>query len=365
MIRIKDVVAYLEQVAPLAYQEAYDNAGLLVGEATTPVTGALICLDITEAVLQEAKVKACNLIIAHHPLIFRPIHKLTGQNYVARCIAYAIKQDLAIYSLHTNLDNVAQGVNRQIAQRLGLQNLSILLPKPNTLGKLTTFVPQPSIEPVLQALHAAGAGHIGDYTHCSFVTIGTGSFQPTSAATPYLGAPNQLEKVEEGRIEVVFPAHLEARVLQALQAAHPYEEVAYYIHRIKNTDAKVGAGMIGALPQPLNSEQFLKYLKAKMSLACIRHTAPTARPIKLVAVCGGSGSCLIQEAITKQADVLVTADVKYHDFFKAEDKILVADIGHYESEVGTKALIHTLLSERFTSIALLKCETVTSPIHYF
>ena len=364
MTRIKDIVAYLEQVAPLAYQEDYDNAGLLVGEASVPVTGVLICLDITEAVLQEAKAKACNLIIAHHPLIFRPINQLTGKNYVARCIAYAIKQDLAIYSLHTNLDNVAQGVNRQIAQTLGLQNLSILLPKPDILGKLTTFVPQSFIDPVLQALHAAGAGHIGDYTHCSFVTTGIGSFQPTAAAHPHIGTPNQPEKVEEGRIEVVFPVHLEASVLQALRAAHPYEEVAYYIHRIKNTAAQVGAGMVGVLAQALSSEEFLQYLKAKMNLACIRHTAPISRPIKRVVVCGGSGSFLIQEALRKQADVLVTADVKYHDFFKAEGQILIADIGHYESEVGTKALIHTLLSEKFVSIALLKCETVTNPIHY-
>ena len=260
MIRVKDIVTYLEQVAPLAYQEAYDNAGLLVGQAAAPVTGVLICLDITEAVLQEAKAKACNFIIAHHPLIFQPISKLTGKNHVERCITYAIKQDLAIYGLHTNLDNVAQGVNRQIAQCLDLQSMAILLPKPDVLGKLTTFAPRSSIASVLQALHTAGAD-----THCSFVANGT-SFQPTATENPHLGTPNELEKVEEGRLEVVFPMHLKAGLLQALQAAHPYEEVAYDIHRIENTHAKVGAGMVGVLPQSFSNEEFLNYLTKKLGL---------------------------------------------------------------------------------------------------
>lgn len=364
MTQIKDVVAYLEQVAPLAYQEDYDNGGLVVGEADVTVTGVLISVDITEAVLQEAKAKACNLIIAHHPLIFHPIYQITGRDFVSRCITYAIKQDIAIYILHTNLDNVAQGVNRQMAQTLGLQDLSILLPKPGTLSQLTTFVPPSATKAVLQALHAVGAGRIGDYTHCSFVTAGTGSFQPAATARPHVGIPHQLEQLEEERIEVVFSTHLEAALIRALRAAHPYEEVAYYTHQLQNTDAQVGAGMVGALPEPLSSEEFLQYLKDKMSLACIRHTAPIARAISRVAVCGGSGSFLIREALRKGADVLVTADVKYHDFFQTEGKLLIADIGHYESEVGTKLLIHTLLSEKFTSIALLKCDTVTNPIHY-
>ena len=364
MTRIEDIVSYIEQIAPLAYQEDYDNVGLVIGEPSVPVTGVLICLDITEPVLQEAKAKNCNLIIAHHPIIFRPISKLTGKNYVERCIAYAIKQNIALYILHTNLDNVAQGVNRQIAQTLGLNNLTILLPKTGMLSQLTTFVPYSSIDPVLQALHAAGAGRIGDYTHCNFVTKGIGSFRPTPTANPHLGTANQPEKVEEGRIEVIFPAHLETLVLRALRAAHPYEEVAYYIHQIKNIDVRVGAGMVGELSSAPNSQAFLEYLKAKMQLACIRHTAPIFRPIKRVAVCGGSGSFLIHKAIHKQVDVLVTADVKYHDFFKAEGQMIIVDIGHYESEVGTKVLIHTLLSEKFANIELLKCEAVTNPVYY-
>jgi len=364
MTSIQAIVDYIEQEAPLAYQEDYDNAGLVVGDPSLSVTGVLICLDITESVMQEAKVKNCNLIIAHHPIIFRPISKITGNNYVERCIVDAIKHDIALYSLHTNLDNVAKGVNLQIAHALGLNKPTILLPKMGTLCQLTTFVPFSFINPVLQALHAAGAGHIGNYTHCNFVTQGVGSFRPTAAANPHLGVADRSEKVDEGRIEVVFPAYLEKSMLRALRAVHPYEEVVYYIHQLKNANMEVGAGMVGTLSPALDSQSFLAYLKAKMRLACIRHTAPIARPIQHVAVCGGSGSFLIREAMRQQVDALVTADVTYHNFFKAEGQILIADIGHYETEVGTKALIHTLLSEKFANIALLECETVTNPIYY-
>lgn len=363
MTRIKDIVHYLEQIAPLAYQEDYDNAGLVVGEVSTPVTGILICLDITASVIEEAKVRGCNLILAHHPIIFRPIRRLTSATHVGRCITHAIKQDIALYSLHTNLDNVAHGVNGQIAKTLCLDNLNILLPKTGMLRQLTTFVPCSSVDLVLQALHAAGAGQIGDYTHCSFVAKGTGSFQPTSAACPHIGTVGQPEKVEESRIEAIFPAHLETPVLQALRATHPYEEVVYYVHNLSNIDPKVGAGMIGELSPALSSQAFLTYLKAKMQLAYIRHTMPIDRPIKRVAVCGGSGSFLIEQAILKRADVLITSDVKYHDFFKADGQMIIIDIGHYESEVGVKELIYTLLSKKFTNIALLKCKTVTNPIY--
>lgn len=364
MVRIKNIVHYLEQIAPLAYQEGYDNAGLVVGDSSVLVTGVLICVDITAPVLQEAKEKNCNLIVAHHPIIFKPIYHLTGKDDVTRCITYAIKQDIAIYTLHTNLDNVAQGVNRQIAKTLGLNQLSILLPRLDILRHLTTFVPDAFIDAVLNALHAAGASHVGNGTYCNTVSAGLDALRPTTTEKSRLGTLHQPSHVEEKRVEVIFPVHLEKSVLRALQAAHPYEKAMYYIHKIKNTNPSVGAGMVGVLPQTLSSQSFLEYLKAKMHLTCMRHTAPIDRPIERVAVCGGSGSFLIQEAIRQQLDVLVTADVKYHDFFKAEGQMIIVDIGHYESEVGTKALIDTLLSEKFANIALLQCQTVTNPIHY-
>jgi dinuclear metal center YbgI/SA1388 family protein len=364
MISIKDIINYLEGIAPLAYQESYDNAGLMTGEATTLVKGVLICLDITEAVLEEAQATNCNLIIAHHPILFKPLKKLTGSNHIERCIIQAIRQEIAIYVIHTNLDNVIQGVNQQLAQQLGLQQLKVLLPKPGTWSKLTTFIPHSAVDPVLQALHHAGAGHMGEYSHCSFVSTGDGRFKPSKGANPYIGVPEQIEKVTEYRAEVVFPSHLSQSIVAALKQAHPYEEVAYYIQELENPNPSVGAGMIGEFSQELSSNDFLQYVKNNMKLPYIRHSMPIGRVIKKVAICGGSGGFLIQEAKKQQADAFITADLKYHDFFNAEGSILLADIGHYESEIATKELIYSLLSEKFTSIAFLKCQTTTNPVYY-
>lgn len=363
-IQVKDIINYLEQVAPLAYQESYDNAGLVVGEPMATVSGVLICLDVTEAVLEEAQAQNCNLVIAHHPIIFKPLHQLTGGNQVERCVIQAIRQEIAIYTMHTNFDNILQGVNKQLAQQLALQELRILLPKSGTLCKLTTFVPQTAMEPVLQALHQAGAGHIGDYSHCSFLSSGTGRFKPSEAANPYIGTAHQIEKITEYKIEAIFPTHLMQAVIAALKQAHPYEEVAYYIQKLANHDPSVGAGMMGEFPKNFTSDEFLAYIKHNLQLAHIRHSMPIARPIKKVALCGGSGSFLIQKAKQQQADALITADLKYHDFFQAEDQLLLVDIGHYESEIATKNLIYDLLTEKFASIVFLKCKTITNPIYY-
>ena len=365
MTSIQEIINHLEQIAPLDYQEKYDNAGLIVGDANHAATGILICLDITEAVLVEAKEKNCNLIIAHHPIIFHPIKKLIGQSHVEKCIIQAIKQDVALYAMHTNLDNLLKGVNKQIAQALKLHNLAVLLPKKNTLSKLVTFVPEQTTDKVLQSLYEAGAGNIGQYTKCSFVEDGIGSFQPAQSAHPHLGKRGKLNKVYEKKIEVAFPTYLEAPIIKALLAVHPYKEVAYSILKLENLHPAIGSGMIGQLEKPLQGEAFLKYLKSTMNLTCIRHSPLIKRPIKNVALCGGAGIFLLQQAIKKQADVLVTADVTYHDFFNAEKKILIADIGHYESEVMTKGLIYELLYKKFTNIAIIPCETLTNPIHYF
>ncbi|MEM7382819.1 MAG: Nif3-like dinuclear metal center hexameric protein [Bacteroidota bacterium] len=364
MTRVRDIASHLEQLAPLAYQESYDNAGLIVGDAGARVTGVLICLDVTEAVLAEAQAQHCNLIVAHHPIIFQPIKQLTHSGYAARCIIQAIKQDIAIYAIHTNLDSVAQGVNKRLAQSLNLQQLAILSPKSGTLSQLTTFVPPSALEPVLQALYQAGAGHMGNYTHCSFVSTGTGSFQPTAGAQPYIGTSNHIEKVTEHRVEVAFPTYLTKTILAALKQTHPYEEVAYYIQSLENSHPGVGIGMMGTLPQALPSREFLQYLQTQMSLGCVRHSAPITRPIQKIALCGGAGRKLLPEALRQQADAFITADVKYQDFFNAAGHILLADIGHYESELATKDLIYDWLSEKFANVTVLGCKTVTNPVHY-
>lgn len=364
-MKVSEVTQYLESIAPRAYQEAYDNSGLLTGNPEQEVTGILITLDCTEAVVEEALQKKCNLIVAHHPIIFKGLKKITGSNYVERTVLMAIKNDIAIYAIHTNLDNVHTGVNRKIAEKIGLRNLKILAPKNNTLTKLVTFIPKANADAVLDALYTAGAGQVGDYKNCSFQTTGTGTFMPTEKANPHIGKALQQEEVEEVRAEVIFPSHQEGKIVYALKKAHPYEEAAYYLTPLNNENQEVGSGMVGELDAPLQPVEFLKHLKAAMDLKVIRHTAVLDKPIKKVAVCGGAGSFLLSAAIRSGAQAFVTADFKYHEFFDADNQIVIADIGHYESEVYTKELLGDILKEKFPTFAVNFSGTITNPVRYF
>lgn len=363
--KIKDVTHYLEAIAPRAYQESYDNAGLITGHAGWDVTGILVSLDCLEDTVQEAIQQGSNLIVAHHPILFRGLKKLTGTTYIERTIIKAIQHNIAIYAIHTNLDNVHTGVNRKICEKLGLQNLRILAPKRDTLKKLVTFIPRENKEAVLAALHEAGAGQIGKYKNCSFQVEGTGTFMPDEGANPHLGQPHQQESVNEVRAEVILPGHLEEQVLNALKKAHPYEEVAYYLTTLTNENQEVGSGMVGELPSPLGPNDFLRHLKKNMGLNMIRHTRFLQESIKKVAVSGGSGSFLLQKAIHSGAQAFITADFKYHEFFDAEGRILIADIGHYESEVFTIELLCEELNKKFHTFAINFSKTVTNPISYF
>jgi len=363
-VTIKDVTDYLESLAPRSLQEDYDNSGLLTGHGRDPVKGILVTLDCTENVVEEAIRGGCNLIIAHHPILFKGLKKLTGQTYVERVIIKAIKTDIAIYAIHTNLDNVIGGVNKKIADKLGLKNLSILLPKRNTLSKLVAFIPRENAEVVIADMHAAGAGNIGNYKNCSFRVMGEGTFMPTGDAQPYQGEINKSERTDEVRVEVILPSHCEANVLTAMRKNHPYEEVAYYLSRLENINQEAGAGIIGELDIEEDPAAFLNRLKIKMQVTTIRHTALPSKKIKRVAVCGGAGSFLLSTAIARGADVFVSADFKYHEFFDADQKIIVADIGHYESEQFTKELIYEFLKEKFHTFAIIFSETVTNPISY-
>lgn len=364
-MKVSEVTQHLESIAPRAYQEAYDNSGLLTGNPEQQVTGILITLDCTEAVVEEALQKKCNLIVAHHPIIFKGLKKITGSNYVERTVLMAIKNDIAIYAIHTNLDNVHTGVNRKIAEKIGLRNLKILAPKNNTLTKLVTFIPKANADAVLDALYTAGAGQVGDYKNCSFQATGTGTFMPTEKANPHIGKALQQEEVEEVRAEVIFPSHQEGKIVYALKKAHPYEEAAYYLTPLNNENQEVGSGMVGELDAPLQPVEFLKHLKAAMDLKVIRHTAVLDKPIKKVAVCGGAGSFLLSAAIRSGAQAFVTADFKYHEFFDADNQIVIADIGHYESEVYTKELLGDILKEKFPTFAVNFSGTITNPVRYF
>ena len=364
MTRIKEVIKYLEDLAPASYQESYDNSGLLTGNKDAEVTGVLITLDTVEAVVDEAIQHGCNLIISHHPIIFKGLTSLTGRSYIERTIIKAIRHNIAIYAIHTNLDNVEAGVNNKICEKIGLVNTRILKPKTGLLSKLVVFCPTAQAQRVKEALFAAGAGNIGNYAACSFTTEGEGQFRPNEQANPTIGTTGQVEKVTEARIEVLIPAHQAQAVLTAMQEAHPYEEVAYYLTPLENRHQQVGSGMVGSLPHAIPSRDFLTMLKKNMHLSVIRHTALHRDEVRKIAVCGGSGSFLLRDAIAAGADVFVTADFKYHEFFDAENKIIIADVGHYESEVFTKELIHELLSEKFSSFALNLSNTVTNPISY-
>ena len=366
-MKIKEIINFLETIAPPAYQESYDNAGLIVGNPDAEITGVLTCLDSIESIVDEAITNNCNLIVAHHPIVFRGLKQLNGKNYVERIVLKAIKKDIAIYAIHTNLDNMLQnGVNQQIANRLGLKNLKILAPKKQTLMHLTVFVPIEKTQNVLNALFAAGAGQIGDYENCSFKTTGTGTFRPIRNANPHIGVLNQDEEVLENRIEVVLEAHLQNKVLKAMRQAHPYEEVAYFLTALENENQTIGAGIVGEYDaENAPSEMdFLKNLKQKMVAGVVRYTRLRGKSVMRVAICGGSGSFLLGNAIGAGADVFVTADFKYHEFFDADGKIVIADIGHFESEQFTIELLTNVLQNKFKKICVFSTKKDTNPVNY-
>jgi dinuclear metal center YbgI/SA1388 family protein len=364
MIKIKDIINHLESYAPVSYQESYDNSGLLVGDKEAEITRILISLDATEEVVEEAIQSGCNLIISHHPVIFKGIKKLTGSNYIERTILKSVKNDIALYAIHTNLDNIINGVNRKIAEKLGLENLKILSPKTQILNKLSTFIPRNEVEKVTRALFDAGAGNIGNYSECSYQTEGTGTFRPGSGSNPAIGEAGKSETVEETRVEVILPSYKKNQVLRALYASHPYEEPAYDLLQLENPDQMVGSGMIGELKSPSDELAFLADVKTRLGCSVIKYTKLKGKPVKKVAVCGGSGGFLLKDAIGAGADIFITADYKYHEFFDAENKIVIADVGHYESEICTKELIYEILIQKFTNIAVILANTVTNPISY-
>ncbi len=363
-MKVKDITNYLERLAPLAYQESYDNSGLLVGNHKDEVSGILLTLDITEEILDEAISQGCNLIIAHHPLIFKGLKKITPDHWVERCVIKAIQNNLNLYAAHTNLDNVSHGVNKKISDQLQLVNPQILSPKTDTLFKLVTFIPHENKEEVLKAMYEAGAGQVGNYDHCSFQLDGTGTFRPGEGTKPHIGEVNEEETVNELRVEVIIESPDVFRVVKALQLSHPYEEVAYYLNTLSNANQDIGSGMVGDLENPMATSDFLLFLKDKLNVNVIRHTELCHDSIERVAVCGGAGSFLLKQAMGAGADIFITGDFKYHDFFEADRRIIIADIGHYESEQFTKDLLYEVLSKKFTNIALRLSEVVTNPIKY-
>lgn len=363
-ITVGDVAKRIEQLAPLHLQESYDNAGLIVGDASSIVSKVLVCLDITEDVVLEAVHRSCQLIVAHHPIIFKGLKRLVGASYVERTVMLALKHNVALYAAHTNLDSVVGGVNTMIAQKIGLEKLSFLAPNMEQLKKLVCFVPRSYADVVSSAMFSKGAGHIGAYDSCSFQTEGTGTFRALAGTKPFVGKLNELHREAETRLETIVSATKLSAVLDAMIAAHPYEEVAYDVYALEQKEATSGTGMIGYLAQPMDELQFLHLLKERFRLQILKHTMLRGKQVHKVAICGGSCSFMLQKAIAGQADVFVSADFKYHEYFDAEGKIVIADLGHYESEQFTKEVFVNYLRENFPNFVVHLSEVRTNPVFY-
>ena len=364
-MKIKALLEHLKNFAPLEYAEDFDNVGLIVGDDNQVLNGVLITLDTTEEVIDEAIALNCNLILSFHPIIFSGIKKLNPSNYVNKTVIKAIKNDIAIYAIHTALDNAFHGVNQMICKRLNLKNPKILIPQKQTIKKLTTYIPTKNAEHLREKLFEVGAGNIGNYSNCSFNLEGQGSFEGNEDSNPVVGERGKTHYEKETQINITYAKHLEQKVLQQLFTHHPYEEVAYEIETLENHNQDIGLGMTGIFDEPIDEESFLKLLKDKFHTPVIKHSQLLDKPIEKVAVLGGSGASAISNALRSKADAYVTADLKYHDYFKAENKILLVDIGHYESEQFTKQLLYTYINENFTNFAIVLSNTNTNPVQYY
>jgi dinuclear metal center YbgI/SA1388 family protein len=365
MAKIKEITNYLEYLAPLSLQESYDNAGLIIGDSSSEVATVLVTLDITEEVIDEAIEKKAQLIVAHHPIVFSGLKKITGKDFVERCIIKAIKNNIAIYAAHTNLDRVLGGVNSKICEKLKLKDCKILQPASEQLKKLVTFIPTEHSDKVREAIFNTGAGSTGNYDFCGYTMQGEGSFRGNDDSHPFVGKKEEIHSEKEIRFETIFPAYLQGKVIHALLTAHPYEEVAYDIYSLENKSEDIGMGMIGTLPEPKSENDFLLQLKNTFNTGVIKHTKLKGKKVEKIAVCGGSGSFLLKQAMAAEADFFVTGDFKYHQYFEAETKIVVADVGHFESEQFTKELFYEILTKKFPKFAIHLSEANTNPVFYF
>ena len=363
-MKIKEIICALERFAPLPLQDGFDNSGLQIGLTDVEATGALLCLDVTESIIDEAIDLGYNLVVSHHPLIFKGLKSITGSDYVERCIIKAIKHDIVIYAAHTNLDNAYGGVNYKIAEILGLTDVKALVPKDDILFKIVTYVPKMHAEKLRTALFEAGCGNIGNYDKCSFNQVGEGTFRALDGANPFVGKIDELHSEEEVKIETIFPSYKKSDVIKALFSSHPYEEPAFDIYSLQNNSSKIGSGIIGTLTNPIKDIDFLNVIKEKFNVGCLKYNQLSDKKISRVAVCGGSGAFLLQNAIKSGADVFITGEYKYHDYFGHENDILMTEIGHYESEQYTSNLLYSLIHESFADLSIKISSVNTNPIKY-
>jgi len=363
MVRVADVVKVMETFAPISYQESYDNSGLIIGTNDTEVKGVLVCLDVTEDVLDEAIELGANMIISHHPIVFSGVKRFNGNGYVQRIVQKSIKNDLILYASHTNADSVLGGVNSKLAEIINLQDCKVLSPIKNDFFKLVTFIPTDHFSKVSNAVFDAGAGSIGNYDKCGFATDGQGSFRAGEDAKPFVGSKSELHFENETRFETVFPKYLKGAVINSLLNSHPYEEVAYDLYELHNYNYKVGLGIVGDLKEPMTYSEFIEFVKDKLHISAIKCTKFLDKKINRVAVCGGSGAFLLNDAIGSGADIFISGDFKYHQFFDADNRIVIADVGHYESEKHVKSVFYELLTKKITNFAVYISRINTNPIN--
>jgi dinuclear metal center YbgI/SA1388 family protein len=364
-MKLKELSSYLDSAVPLAFQESYDNSGLQVGTPEKEILSAMITLDVTEDVIRETIDHKCDILISHHPLIFSAIKSLTGKSFTERIICEAIKHDIAVYSAHTNLDVISNGVSRKMAEKIGLEGISVLSPSENLLLKLVTFIPESHHEIVRNALFEAGAGVIGNYDQCAFLSSGTGSFRGNEMSKPFVGEKGKIHFEKEIRLETILFSHNKDKVIKALINTHPYEEVAYDLYTLENKNAGIGLGCVGNFKNPVPEPDFLKLVSSVFDARGIRHSKLTGKSVSKVALCGGSGASLINSAIQSGADAYLTADLKYHDYFKAENKILLVDSGHFETEKFAREILKDLIIKKFPKFAVRFSEINTNPINYY
>jgi dinuclear metal center YbgI/SA1388 family protein len=365
-VKVQEIITLIETVAPLSLQEEYDNAGLIIGNANMDVTGALICLDVNEQIIEEAIKLNYNLIISHHPLIFKGLKKINGKNSTENCVILAIRNNLAIYAAHTNLDNVlVNGVNAALADKLHLSKRSVLRPADKKLMKIICFVPEMHAAAVRNALCEAGAGKIGNYDSCSYNSMGYGTFKALEHANPFVGEKNKIHTENEIRMELIFHSYQKANIIRALYNAHPYEEPAFDIISLENTSDSIGSGLMGEFENEMEISDFLNLLKTSLNASLLRFSPGNSKQIRRVALCGGSGSFLIHDAISAKVDAFITGDLKYHDFTETSGKILLVDPGHFETEQFTKDIFYDIIRKKMPKFAVRISEICTNPIKYW
>ena len=364
-MKIKEVIQFLEQKFPLHWQEDFDNCGVQCGDKERELTGIVVCFDMSEAVIDEALAQGSNMVISHHPIIYKHgLKKIEPTNRVGKIIYKALENKILLYSMHTNIDSGKAGGNVLFAKKLELQNLSVLVPKENQFCKLVVFVPAENSALLKEAMFKIGCGNIGNYSHCSYSCEGIGSFKPLTGVNPHIGKHNRLERVDEERIEMIFPKNIKRQVIETLYGHHPYEEPAFDIITLENQNREVGLGRIGLLPTSMLAKDFILYIKEKLNLDFVKFSGNRDAEIKKVAVCGGGGASFISEALTAGVNAYITGDLKYHDFFIPENKMLLIDIGHFEGEHFIREIITSLLQENFNTFATHFTEVEIPVIHH-